>query len=31
MTIGKVGLALHLAIIFTVAPWLLFALPLVGL
>ena len=30
MAIGKVGLALHLAIVFTVAPWLLFALPLVG-
>jgi hypothetical protein len=30
MTIGKVGLALHLAILFTALPWLLFALPLVG-
>lgn len=30
MTIGKVGLALHLAIVLTAIPWLLFALPLVG-
>jgi hypothetical protein len=30
MAIGKVGMALHLAIVITAAPWLLFALPLVG-
>lgn len=30
MTMGRAGLALHLAIVFTAIPWLLFALPLVG-
>jgi hypothetical protein len=29
ITLGKVGLALHLAILASVIPWLLFALPLV--
>ena len=30
VTIGKVGLALHLTLAFTVLPWLLFVLPLGG-
>lgn len=30
IALGKLGLALHLAIALTVLPWLLFALPLVG-
>jgi hypothetical protein len=30
VTIGKVGLALYLAIAFTVIPWVLFVLPLSG-
>ncbi len=31
ITLGKVGLALHLTVAITVVPWLLFALPLVGI
>ena len=30
ITLGRVGLALHLTILMTVLPWLLFVLPLVG-
>ena len=31
ITLGKVGLALHLTVAVTVLPWILFALPLVGI
>lgn len=30
IALGSVGLAIHLAIVMTALPWLLFALPLVG-